>query len=233
MYIDEKYVDDSELVFQGSPTHVAPFSSSFTGVNSFGGGGGGGGGSFGAGGGGAVGVSFLSPGASLGGVYAVSPSSPYGPLAQVTSRKTLFYLLATLNAAFPDYDFSDIKPELFMKIPHLSLVKSNVNSTLFGMGHEGLRTQNINNRLWEAIDEVTELDECDIYSFNPNPEVEPDSEEGNLWSFYYFFFNRKMKRIVFFTARAVSSMAPIQPEEFANDIYGDNLDDELMFDSEM
>ncbi|KAJ2605891.1 RNA polymerase III-inhibiting protein maf1 [Coemansia sp. RSA 1722] len=31
--------------------------------------------------------------------------SPFGPLTQSASRKALFYLIATLNASFPDYDF--------------------------------------------------------------------------------------------------------------------------------
>jgi hypothetical protein len=31
--------------------------------------------------------------------------SPFGPLNQPSSRRTLFYLIATLNASFPDYDF--------------------------------------------------------------------------------------------------------------------------------
>lgn len=32
-----------------------------------------------------------------------------GVLCDTISRKTLFYLIATLNAAFPDYDFSMAK----------------------------------------------------------------------------------------------------------------------------
>lgn len=32
-----------------------------------------------------------------------------GPLCDTISRKTLFYLIATLNSAFPDYDFTDAK----------------------------------------------------------------------------------------------------------------------------
>ncbi|KAJ3074068.1 RNA polymerase III-inhibiting protein maf1 [Podochytrium sp. JEL0797] len=109
-----------------------------------------------------------------------SPVSPYGPLAQVSlsSRKTLFYLLGTLNAAFPDYDFSDIKPELFVKIPNLGIAQRAVACTLF-MGLDGV-AQHVSQRLWEAIDEVIQLQEADIYSFNPDPEMEPDSEEGNL-----------------------------------------------------
>ncbi|KAJ3238525.1 RNA polymerase III-inhibiting protein maf1 [Chytriomyces hyalinus] len=218
-HIDEKYTSDAMhadvdmlvLMPIGSPTLPGSFASASS--------------SFQLGGG--LGNFTLGPPVGLG----VSPSSPYGPLAQVTSRKTLFYLLATLNSAFPDYDFSDVKPELFMKVPMLKIVQESVKSTLFGMGLEGL-SHNISDRLWEAIDEVIQLIDCDMYSFNPDPEMEPDSEEGNLWSFYYFFFNKKLKRVVFFTARAVSYMAPIQPEEMTTDIYGDTSD-QPMFDSEM
>lgn len=32
--------------------------------------------------------------------------SPFGPMDQPASRKTLFYLIGTLNASFPDYDFT-------------------------------------------------------------------------------------------------------------------------------
>jgi hypothetical protein len=45
----------------------------------------------------------------------VSPSSP-GTLATKTSRKTVFYLIGTLNAVYPDYDFQDLKPEQFQKV---------------------------------------------------------------------------------------------------------------------
>ncbi|KAJ3014881.1 UNVERIFIED_CONTAM: RNA polymerase III-inhibiting protein maf1 [Siphonaria sp. JEL0065] len=209
MHIDEKYEDDDALLASSPVNHHQNIYSSSNPNNT---------------------NTFLTTPLSTS--FSHSPSSPFGPLAQISSRKTLFYLLATLNAAFPDYDFSDVKPELFTKVPMLGTVQRNVNSTLFGMGLEGL-THNISQRLWEAIDEVIQLQESDVYSFNPNPEVEPDSEEGNLWSFYYFFFNRKLKRVVFFTARAVSYMAPVQPEELTNDIYGDAIGDEPMFDSEM
>ena len=35
--------------------------------------------------------------------------------SQDSSRKTLVYLRSTLNAAFPDYDFSEVKPSSFSK----------------------------------------------------------------------------------------------------------------------
>ncbi|KND00456.1 RNA polymerase III-inhibiting protein MAF1 [Spizellomyces punctatus DAOM BR117] len=140
------------------------------------------------------------------------------PLNDRISRRTFFYLLATLNAAFPDYDFSDLNPESFSKVP-ISIVANTVNTTL--LVHLGIDSvaHAVGAKIWAAIDEVIDLNECDMYSFNPDGDVEPDAEEqGNLWSFYYFFMNRKLKRIVFFTARAVSCLAPIQPEE-KNAIY--------------
>ena len=42
-------------------------------------------------------------------------------LCDVISRKTLFYLISTLNAAFPDYDFSDTRGSNFSKEPSLQV----------------------------------------------------------------------------------------------------------------
>ncbi|KAI8826930.1 Maf1 regulator-domain-containing protein [Fimicolochytrium jonesii] len=149
-----------------------------------------------------------------------SPSSPHaGSLGHPhVSRKTFFYLLATMNAAFPDYDFSDLRPDSFSTVP-VNIVANTVNTTLLvHLGIDGAQHA-VGAKIWAAIDEAICLKECDIYSFNPDGDVEPDAEEqGNLWSFYYFFVNRRQKRIVFFTARAVSCLAPLQPEE-KNAIY--------------
>ncbi len=74
-------------------------------------------------------------------------------------------------------------------------------------------SQSLATLIWSAIDSVVELSDCDVYAFQPDPDSEPEAEQGNLWSFYFFFFHRKLKRIVFFTSRSVSLMAPLQPEE--------------------
>jgi hypothetical protein len=53
-----------------------------------------------------------------------------GPLCDTISRKTLFYLIATLNAAFhPDYDFSDAKSHEFSKEPSLQVCKATAKIT--------------------------------------------------------------------------------------------------------
>ena len=79
----------------------------------------------------------LSPPSSGYGCYAFS-SSPAGysrsfsrssgsedesslTLCDAIERKTLFHLISTLNAAFPDYDFSSAKSEEFTKEPNLQV----------------------------------------------------------------------------------------------------------------
>ena len=51
--------------------------------------------------------------------------------------------------------------------------------------------------LWSAVDEVISMYECDIYSYNPD-ESDPFGEDGYIWSFNYFFYNKKLKRILYF-----------------------------------
>jgi hypothetical protein len=41
--------------------------------------------------------------------------SPFGPLTEKSSRLTLIELISTLNAAFPDYDFSYVFSCFFFK----------------------------------------------------------------------------------------------------------------------
>ncbi|EIN09835.1 Maf1-domain-containing protein [Punctularia strigosozonata HHB-11173 SS5] len=41
--------------------------------------------------------------------------TPFGPLSRQSARKTLYLLIATLNAAFPDHEFSDVKPAQFSR----------------------------------------------------------------------------------------------------------------------
>lgn len=46
-------------------------------------------------------------------------------------------------------------------------------------------------------------------SYNPDLDSDPYGEEGNMWSFNYFFYNKRLKRIVFFTCRSVRYRSPL------------------------
>lgn len=126
-----------------------------------------------------------------------------GPLCDTISTKTLFYLISTLNASFqPDYDFSNAKSDEFSKEPSLQWVMNAVDSQLFaalGEQYGGLKTQ-----LWSTADKEISLTDCHIYSYNPDLSCDPFGEEGCIWSFNYFLYNNKMKRILFFTCKATS-----------------------------
>ncbi|KAF9909609.1 RNA polymerase III-inhibiting protein maf1 [Linnemannia zychae] len=154
--------------------------------------------------------------------------SPFGPLDQPASRRTLFYLIGTLNASFPDYDFSDAKPEQFRKEPSVSMVVNSVNSTLLNHGNERAVKEL---RIWDSIDNLIDFEDSDVYSYNPESDSDPNDEEGagTLWSFNYFFFNRKLKRIIYFTMRGVSYGAP--SEEGDEDDFSDLSDDDVGFAS--
>jgi len=161
-------------------------------------------------------VEALSPPTNGYGGYAFS-TSPYsrsfsrssgsedegvGILCDTIARKTLFHLISTLNAAFPDYDFSDAKADEFTKEPSLQFVTSNVDN-LMSVAASSLFS-NIHDKLWITLNQEINLVDCDIYSYNPDLASDPFGEDGSLWSFNYFFFNKKLKRIVLFTCRALS-----------------------------
>ncbi|CRL00749.1 CLUMA_CG014005, isoform A [Clunio marinus] len=124
-------------------------------------------------------------------------------LCDTISRKTLFYLIATLNSTFePDYDFSDAKSHEFSKEPSIQLIMNSIDSNLSAVAGE--QYTQLQNPLWSTIDDEIQLNDCDIYSYNPDLNSDPFGEPGSLWSFNYFFYNKKLKRIVFFTCRAIN-----------------------------
>jgi len=166
-------------------------------------------------------------------IYGFSPNSVYASpkqiesaeadgLGSVISGKMLFTLLSTLNCAFPDYDFSQAKSEEFSLEPNLSFVVNNVNTNLStSLGEEFVE---LSPRLWKAIDDEICLQECQIYSYNPDMETDPFGEEGCLWSFNYLFYNKELKRIVFFKCHGSS----ISSSDDFHDISGNQFQMDVM-----
>lgn len=70
----------------------------------------------------------------------------------VSSRKTLFHLITTLNLTFPDYDFSSIKPQHF-SMHTLPEVQQRVSAIFFQTGGD-LYARCMSEKLWCALDEV-------------------------------------------------------------------------------
>jgi len=158
--------------------------------------------------------------------------SPFGPLTDRLSRQTLIYLITTLNCAFPYYDFTDSAPEQFQKEISASVVQHMTNSLL---SRAPFFTDELRSRMWTAIDAEIQLQDCDVYSFNSDSDSDPFNEDGNnVWSFNYFFYNRRIKRILLVTCRAEHKV----PEEnltieSAGDPFGITKDYETWIYDEM
>ena len=177
----------------------------------------------------------------------LSRASPFGPLSQISARRTFAYLIATLNAAHPDYDFSHIlRPADFRKESGLHAIMQNVDSTLQNMRprRDGdiankylsppstLHAQSVpltsdgteiwNPRMWTIIDKVMDLRRCLKYTYAPDDDPF-DGEEGAIWSMHYFFFNKAKKRVCYLHLRCLSVIshspvhAPAQLKRWANE----------------
>nr|BAA12706.1 ORF N150 [Schizosaccharomyces pombe] len=103
------------------------------------------------------------------------------------------YIVATLNASYPDHDFSSLQPTDFYKEPSLSRVVDSVNSTLNNIGRGRLSV----NGIWEIIDRHINLSDCSVYSYTPDSDSVPYGDDALIWGMSYFFFNKNMKRMLY------------------------------------
>ncbi|KAF2838224.1 repressor of RNA polymerase III transcription MAF1 [Patellaria atrata CBS 101060] len=167
----------------------------------------------------------------------LSRSSPFGPLSQISSRRTFAYLIATLNASHPDYDFSHIlKPTDFRRERSLRQVMNTIDTTLYNLRPRptgallaapnalapggiplGAQTpggsQIWGPRMWGLIDNEMNIRDCHIYCYVP--EEDPfDGEDSAIWSLNYFFFNKSRKRVCYMYIRGqsvISHSPPVHP----------------------
>lgn len=78
----------------------------------------------------------------------------------IVSRKTLFYLISTLNAAYqPDYDFSNSPSSEFSKEPSFDFVLKSIENCLATVEVYTRAKQ----QLWDAIDKEICLVDCEFY----------------------------------------------------------------------
>ncbi|ORY25354.1 Maf1 regulator-domain-containing protein [Naematelia encephala] len=129
-------------------------------------------------------------------------SSCFGRLDE--KEKVHFLLVSTLNAAFPDHDFSALRPDQFTREPNSAQVLSQLHGTLLGQAAAtpviGQIAQSassplstspmqpppppnlVNPDIYRILNDVLPLDECEVYSWFPEPEYDPhmDLEDGEV-----------------------------------------------------
>lgn len=55
-----------------------------------------------------------------------------------------------------------------------------------------------------AAAQACELKSCDVFSYRTDVgEADPFDDQNSIWAFNYFFYNRKLKRIVYFSCRSL------------------------------
>jgi hypothetical protein len=142
----------------------------------------------------------------------LSQSSPFGILSQISNRRSYAYMIATLNASHPDYDFSHVlRPSDFARERRVKDVMSAIDSKIYGAQStripRGLQTPGGSimwgPSMWDAIDAEMKLAECEVYSYRPEENPFED-EETALWSLHTFFFNKARKRVCYLYVRALS-----------------------------
>ena len=162
----------------------------------------------------------------------LSRSSPFGPLSDISSRRTFAYLIATLNASHPDYDFSHVlRPSDFCRERSLRHVMASVDSTLASVRPQGASLLSPNMvsmyrdygnapsattaadafpvnspawgpHMWNMLDKEMTLKDCTVFSYQP-PDDPFDGDEAAIWRLHYFFFNKKMRRVAYMYVRGL------------------------------
>lgn len=150
----------------------------------------------------------MVPTASSSSLYS---NSPLGDFSNTCTQRLMTDLILTLNASFPDYDFSSIKPSHFSKLPSSTIVINRTYEKLSEFSASSPQGNSFLPKLWGAIDDVITLSECEIFSYAPPDDPldfltqtlvggsADDSTAFPLWTFNYFFVNKALKRILFFT----------------------------------
>lgn len=127
--------------------------------------------------------------------YSTSPS--FGPLEPNSS--TIIELISTLNHVWPDYDFKSTDSKDFSKILKSDVVMNSINLALREVCESDERV-----RLWSNMDTEMDLKNCNIYEYQPDEKSDPQSRHGRIWCWNYIFYNKKMKKILFFCCNARS-----------------------------
>lgn len=174
----------------------------------------------------------------------LSRSSPFGPLSENSSRRTFAYLIATLNASHPDYDFSKVlRPSDFHRERSLKRVMNTIDTTLFNLrpreeidvepqspvavsgSYNTGTSATWGARFWRILDEQMSLRDCAVYSYAPE-EDPSDEDDGAIWSLHYFFFNRLRKRVCYLYLRAIPILSHTPTEGISTTPTGKRMFDD-------
>ena len=173
-----------------------------------------------------VGSAAVASGGFGGVPSAFQQKSPLGDFGEMGTRRLMTDLILTLNASFPDYDFGSVRPSDFEKIP-VSTVVQRINERLSELAVDKmsfitdmwtalddvvrLADCDVYSYAPKARDEdddplsfltqtlMDSVDQQSTEESSTSMSSTGTSKGTVLWTFNYFFVNKSLKRIVFFT----------------------------------
>lgn len=130
---------------------------------------------------------------------------PFGPLDHVSSRRTLVFLIATLNATHSNHDFTSISPQSFRRERNIRYTLSHI----FPPSNPAVQSDFL------AMLEK-EMDwrpsgpnpDCTVYSIDESTMMQA-LPVGTLWCTTLFWVNKKLKRVLFVEVQGRSITSPI------------------------
>ncbi|AQK72323.1 transcription regulator [Zea mays] len=144
-----------------------------------------------------------------------SDSDPSSPVEHLASRS------------------SAVRAHLFFQEEELESFKQMVDTYLSDASRQWAATNegsSLLDSMTKAIDEVIKIKECDIYSYNPDSDADPVLEKGAIWSFNYYFYNRKLKRVVSFRCYCTSKLSG---DDFLTGVASDGEEEDALIDMDI
>jgi|EP00670_Eutreptiella_braarudii_P009954 hypothetical protein len=120
-------------------------------------------------------------------------------LGKSNPLRTYTHLVLCLNHCYNhEFDFSCIPSEDFQQDESLSSIKSDINSILVKFSSETKSFPQLEEEFWNAVNDTISTPECEFYIYKPEEGEDPiqELEQAALWSKHFFFYNKKLKKVL-------------------------------------
>mmetsp|Transcript_28094 Transcript_28094/g.47275 ORF Transcript_28094/g.47275 Transcript_28094/m.47275 type:complete len:250 (+) Transcript_28094:86-835(+) len=123
------------------------------------------------------------------------------PDVSMKTKKVLGDLIQTMNSSMVDYDFSELTPDSFAQITTVEAIQG-INSYLAELT---VSMPSFINDMWRDVNDAMggNLSQCEVYKLVDSMAID-EVENGTVWSFNFFFCNKELKRVLYFTCMATS-----------------------------
>jgi hypothetical protein len=114
-----------------------------------------------------------------------------------SAKQLIHHFICALSETFPDYKFDGLSQESFTHREDLNAVVNYINQTL-GCTFERTYPRVVPD-LWRTLRQVIQFNDCDLYELTHDV-----IDESKLWSFCYFWFDKRHHRILLLSCRSRS-----------------------------